>query len=327
MDQVNNSKLQKNSNLIYFKNLNIFSQGLIVGLIIVVIIVFFDLLYGTFFGTPYEAGLHNLVVGIAFFIIIFVSIYQAYRLQDVPFDEKKKIKTSLKLFFSRVMIFFLFIMIMAMILSIYFQNTIIERLIKLSLINLGALMFVLGPIILVLGPIFILLIFIIANAISSFFIKNLGEILIKEKNISVQEAFTELTPVREQKFSSEEYSVRGFIDAVHHCGDEIHILDYKTNARFDMKESIKLQLAIYSLLYQEKKGVMPHKVGIFFLRHKSKYMNVEPGLIELAKREINSIHSHTSSTEHVDDYPQTITPLCKWSTGQCDYYHACKPHG
>ena len=151
--------------------------------------------------------------------------------------------------------------------------------------------------------------------------------LIKEKNISVQEAFTELTPVREQKFSSEEYSVRGFIDAVHHCGDEIHILDYKTNARFDMKESIKLQLAIYSLLYQEKKGVMPHKVGIFFLRHKSKYMNVEPGLIELAKREINSIHSHTSSTEHVDDYPQTITPLCKWSTGQCDYYHACKPHG
>ncbi|MBT6506066.1 DKNYY domain-containing protein, partial [Candidatus Woesearchaeota archaeon] len=147
------------------------------------IIVFFDLLYGTFFGTPYEAGLHNLVVGIAFFIIIFVSIYQAYRLQDVPFDEKKKIKTSLKLFFSRVMIFFLFIMIMAMILSIYFQNTIIERLIKLSLINLGALMFVLGPIILVLGPIFILLIFIIANAISSFFIKNLGEILIKEKNI------------------------------------------------------------------------------------------------------------------------------------------------
>ena len=150
--------------------------------------------------------------------------------------------------------------------------------------------------------------------------------LIKEKNISVQEAFTELTPVREQKFSSEEYSVRGFIDAVHHCGDEIHILDYKTNARFDMKESIKLQLAIYSLLYQEKKGVMPHKVGIFFLRHKSKYMNVEPGLIELAKREINSIHSHTSSTEHVDDYPQTITPLCKWSTGQCDFYKTCKPH-
>ena len=152
------------------------------------------------------------------------------------------------------------------------------------------------------------------------------ESLIEKENLSVPEAFMKLTPIREQKYASEKYSIRGFIDAIHHCGDEIHILDYKTNSRFDMKEPIILQLAIYSLLYQEKRGVLPNKVGIFFLRHKSKYIDVSPEMIELAKKEISAIHLHTSSTEHVDDYPQTITPLCKWSTGQCDFYETCKPH-
>ena len=150
--------------------------------------------------------------------------------------------------------------------------------------------------------------------------------LIEKENISIPEAFMKLTPIREQKYASEKYSVRGFIDAIHHCGDEIHILDYKTNYRFDMKDAIRLQLAIYSLLYQEKRGVLPHKVGIFFLRHKSKYINVEPAMIELAIREINAIHAHTSSTEQIEDYQRTITPLCKWSTGKCDYYDHCKPH-
>lgn len=153
------------------------------------------------------------------------------------------------------------------------------------------------------------------------------EKLRKNKDISLAQAFIELTPIREQQFISEEHSVRGFIDAIHHCGDEVHILDYKTNSRFDFKDEIKLQLAIYSLLYQEKKGMLPHKVGIFFLRHKSKYINVEPEMVEMAKKEIHAIHLHTSSTEHIDDYPQTITPLCKWSTGQCDFYDVCKPRG
>lgn len=150
--------------------------------------------------------------------------------------------------------------------------------------------------------------------------------LIEKENISIPEAFMKLTPIREQKYVSEKYSIQGFIDAIHHCGEEIHILDYKTNSRFDMKEPIILQLAIYSLLYQEKRGVLPNKVGIFFLRHKSKYINVEPKMIELAKKEISAIHAHTSSTENIDDYHKKITPLCKWSTGKCDYYDTCLPH-
>ncbi|MBT4651565.1 PD-(D/E)XK nuclease family protein [Candidatus Woesearchaeota archaeon] len=153
---------------------------------------------------------------------------------------------------------------------------------------------------------------------------------IKEKmdddKISLVEAFQKLTPVREQEYRSDNYSVRGFIDAIQHLEEEVQIIDYKTNASFSMKASIKLQLGIYSLLYFEKHGKLPSKVGIFFLRHKLKMMDVDEELVELAKREIELIHGHTSLTEAKGDYPKTITPLCKWRTGQCDFYEACKPH-
>ena len=161
---------------------------------------------------------------------------------------------------------------------------------------------------------------------TNHYIKDINK-LVKKKNYSIQEAFQELTPIREQEFRSKEHHVRGFIDAIQHVDEEVHIIDYKTNAKFDFKESIKLQLAIYSLMYHELHGKMPEKVGIFFLRNKLKMMNVDKELLELARREITMIHAHTSSTEKIEDYTQTITPLCKWRTGQCDFYNTCKPKG
>ena len=150
--------------------------------------------------------------------------------------------------------------------------------------------------------------------------------MMKKKNISLQEAFLLLTPIRELELQSEKYSVKGFVDAIHHHEEEVHILDYKTNASFEFKEGIILQLAIYSLLYKEVQGKLPVKVGIFFLRHKAKWMNVDETLLDLAKREIEFIHSHTSCFEEIEHYPKTITTLCKWSSGQCDFYEHCKPH-
>ena len=50
-------------------------------------------------------------------------------------------------------------------------------------------------------------------------------------------------------------------------------------------------------------------------------------LINLAKTEIMLVHDHTSTKEQIVDYPKTITGLCKWSTGKCDFYDTCKPHG
>lgn len=157
------------------------------------------------------------------------------------------------------------------------------------------------------------------------FIKRFASHL-KEEQLSIPEAFAELTPVREQEYRSEGHSVRGFIDAIRHVNDEVHLIDYKTNSRFDFKDSIKLQLAIYSLLYEEKHGKTPSRVGIFFLRHKLKMMTVDPELLQLARREIELIHAHTSTTESLGDYPRTVTGLCKWSSGQCDFYDVCKPH-
>ncbi|MBU1112053.1 MAG: hypothetical protein KJ896_04705, partial [Nanoarchaeota archaeon] len=94
-----------------------------------------------------------------------------------------------------------------------------------------------------------------------------------------------------------------------------------------MKSSILLQLAIYGLLYEEKHGKLPDKVGIFFLRDQKKMLPVVPDMIQRAKAEIEMIHAHTSMTEEINDYPKKITPLCKWSTGQCDFYEVCQPHG
>ena len=149
----------------------------------------------------------------------------------------------------------------------------------------------------------------------------------KNKNMSVQEAFQYVTPIREIEYRSDNYSVRGFVDAIRHLENEVHIIDYKTNSSFQIKDSIKLQLGIYSLLYFEKHGKMPSKVGIFFLRHKLKMMNVDEELLKLAEREIELVHGHTSTCEHITEYPRKITPLCKWKNGQCDFYDTCRPHG
>ncbi len=150
---------------------------------------------------------------------------------------------------------------------------------------------------------------------------------ISEKKCSITEAFQEITPIREQEFRSEKHYARGFVDAIRHVNEEVHIIDYKTNSRFQFKESIKLQLAIYSLLYEELHGEMPHKVGVFFLRNRLKMINVDRELLDLARRELELIHGHTELTENLMDYPRTVTGLCKWSTGRCDFYETCKPHG
>jgi len=157
------------------------------------------------------------------------------------------------------------------------------------------------------------------------FCEELGQTMLRKK-MPLPEAFFSLTPIREQEFSSAGYSVRGFIDAIHQVENEVHIIDYKTNSSFEFKDEIRLQLAIYSLLYYEKHGKIPAKVGIFFLRHKLKLMRVDEELLNLAKREIQLIHAHTSVKEQKEDYPKKVGPLCKWSTGKCNFYEICKPH-
>lgn len=167
--------------------------------------------------------------------------------------------------------------------------------------------------------------FMLLNWSNQFFEKL--EQTMHERKMNLQEAFQYLTPIRETKYLSENYSVQGFIDAIQHLEDEVHIIDYKTNSSLEVKDSIRLQLAIYSLLYFEKHGKVPSKAGIFFLRHKLKLVPVDEELLALAKKEIELIHAHTSATEKKEDYPKNVGPLCKWNGGQCDFYKVCLPHG
>ena len=139
---------------------------------------------------------------------------------------------------------------------------------------------------------------------------------------TVAEAFSALRPATEQHFCSQAYGVQGFVDAIYRTNDEVRIVDYKTSSHDEINDSYRLQLAIYALLYHEKHGEPPHKVGIHFLKFSEKYLDVDEQLVELARRECQEIHRNTQ-TRNIDDYPKKESGLCKWSSGQCDFYDEC----
>ena len=145
------------------------------------------------------------------------------------------------------------------------------------------------------------------------------------KTASLQEAFKILTPLREQRFISAEHNVQGFIDAIHENGEGIHLVDYKTSKSDALTGEYKLQLAIYALLYKQNKNILPHKVGIHFLGSgQEQFLDVNTELLALAETETKAIQEHTKSNEK-KDYPKKPGPLCKFSSGQCDFYDTCKP--
>jgi CRISPR/Cas system-associated exonuclease Cas4 (RecB family) len=140
---------------------------------------------------------------------------------------------------------------------------------------------------------------------------------------SFPERFAKLTPIREEMIQSDALQAKGIIDAIESYDGQVRIMDYKTSSHSD-EEEYRLQLAIYTLLYHEKHGKLPDKAGIYFLKDRPKFIDVDESLLELARREIQLIHKHTQSSI-VQDYPRTPGRLCKWSTGQCDFYDVCKP--
>jgi len=137
--------------------------------------------------------------------------------------------------------------------------------------------------------------------------------------------FKKLTPLRELQYKSEERAVRGFIDAIEELEGEVRLMDYKSSKKFEVTQDYRLQLAIYAMLYEETHGRPPKQVGIYFLKDTGKHeytIDVDEDLINLAKLEVEMIHLNTQSS-HMQDYPKNITPLCKWKTGQCDFYQTC----
>lgn len=139
---------------------------------------------------------------------------------------------------------------------------------------------------------------------------------------SFKEAFRNLTPTREEEYRSEEYMVRGFIDIIHEVDGQVMVLDYKTSKNDHISDAYRLQLAIYAMLYEEKHGRKPDYVGIDFLKSVERVLKVDEELVKHAQFEIEQIHASTESN-NILEYPQNPSPLCKWRTGQCDFYEVC----
>ena len=175
-------------------------------------------------------------------------------------------------------------------------------------------------------------IMMLANWLNQFLIRLRHEMQTK----NVRESFTVIKPVAmEQGLNSELHMVRGFIDYIEEYIDsttpagekKVRVMDYKTSKSSELTDSYRLQLAIYALLYEETYGKKPNKVGLWFLKNgKEVCVNVDEELINHAKFEIEQIHFNTQ-TKTISDYPMKSSPLCKWSTGQCDFFEQCFPNG
>ena len=143
-------------------------------------------------------------------------------------------------------------------------------------------------------------------------------------NLSAMEAFRRLRPKTETKIRSERFGIMGVIDAIHNFNGQTVIIDYKTSKKADMSLDCMVQLAIYALLYRESQGRIPDKVGIHFLRHDERVISATPELLALGEEKCKEIRNLVRS-ENEAEHPQMVSGLCKYRTGQCDYYEICLP--
>lgn len=160
------------------------------------------------------------------------------------------------------------------------------------------------------------------DMVNNWYANFLRKLAVEMKEYSVPKAFQRLTPRAEVEYKSPTYGVRGFIDAIHEKDGQVVLMDYKTSKHAKISPEYRLQLALYALMYHETHGRLPDKVGIDFLKHGEYMMDVDEELVNHAKFESELIHLNTSSTKK-EDYPMKPGPLCKFSTGQCDYYEKC----
>jgi len=110
-------------------------------------------------------------------------------------------------------------------------------------------------------------------------------------------------PKTEIKLFSKTHKAMGIIDAVFTENGHILLLDYKTGKKNEITQDIKVQMAIYALLYREKFGRMPDIVAIDFLKHQEeRRFRVSEKLIQYAAQICSDIHKITISNNEID-YP------------------------
>lgn len=160
------------------------------------------------------------------------------------------------------------------------------------------------------------------DMLNNWYTNFLRKLAVEMKEHPIPVAFQRLTPQVEVEYKSVQYGVRGFIDAVHEKDGEIILMDYKTSKAPKMSNEYRLQLGLYALMYGETHERLPDKVGVDFLKFGEQHLAVDEELINHAKFEAELIHINTSTVKK-EEYPMKPGPLCKFSTGQCDYYNKC----
>lgn len=163
-------------------------------------------------------------------------------------------------------------------------------------------------------------IYMLQNFIDDFLDKLKEEI----KTLSFTEAFNKIKPETEVFLQSEKHNVHGYLDVVMNLKEgDSYILDYKTSKSDEFSDEYKLQLAIYALMFKDRYGKLPNKVGLHFLRHGTKkFIEVTESLLLKAEKECELIKLNTESNSLID-YEKNPSPLCKWKEGECSFYELC----
>jgi CRISPR/Cas system-associated exonuclease Cas4 (RecB family) len=122
-------------------------------------------------------------------------------------------------------------------------------------------------------------------------------------------------PVTETRIVSERLGMQGVIDAIYNIQGEAEILDYKTSSFDQITPDVRLQLAVYALLYKEECGRLPDRVSVHFLKFPASDKNPRrfkptEKLIDYAAREVNRIHELTQSDKE-SDYPCLCGGWCE----------------
>jgi len=118
-------------------------------------------------------------------------------------------------------------------------------------------------------------------------------------------------PKTETKLFSRTHKVMGIIDAIFTDNGRIVLLDYKTGKKNEITQDIKIQLAVYALLYRENYGRMPEIVAIDFLKHQEeRRFRATEKLAQYAAQICSDIQNKTISDQE-KDYPCTCGGWCE----------------
>ena len=118
------------------------------------------------------------------------------------------------------------------------------------------------------------------------------------------------SPESEVKLFSKKHRVMGIIDAIYNVNGRIYLVDYKTGKKDIVTDDIKVQMAIYALLYQENYKKMPHMVSINFLKTQTiRRFRITDKVIQYAINICERIHEKTISDVE-SNYPCTCGGWC-----------------